>query len=303
MPGMAGLSSVIITNLVVWYLGFNRKEIEKGYYGFNSLLVGLGIGYYFAASAELYLIIFSASVLTLMFVTLFRGILQKYGLPYLSIPFLFGLWTILIASKYFAALGISQKGIYTLNWLYGIGGSSLVNLYEKINAINISFSLETYFKSIGAIFFQFSTLAGILLATGLLIFSRIAFMLSVYGFYIAFLFYKILGGNIVELSYTYIGFNYILTAIAIGGFYMIPSKKTFLWLLILIPIVTLITLSLSRIFSVFQLSIYALPFNIVVLLFIYALKFRMYPSSGLSEVLLPAEQSGKKSVYLSESER
>ncbi|HYW94355.1 MAG TPA: urea transporter [Bacteroidales bacterium] len=294
--GMAGLVSVLITNLTAWQLGFNRTEIEKGYYGFNSLLVGLGIGYFFSASLQLYLIIFSAAILTLMFVTMFRGILQKYGLPYLSVPFLFGLWTILIASKYFDSLGISQKGIYTLNWLYSLGGSSLVNLYERLNTIHPGFSVETYFKSIGAIFFQYSIGAGILLAAGLLVFSRIAFMLSVYGFYLAFLFYRILGGNIVELSYTYIGFNYILTAIAIGGFYMIPSRKTFLWLLILIPIVTLLTISLSRIFAVFQLSIYALPFNIVVLLFIYALKFRMYPSDKLKEVYFQ-QNSPERNLY------
>ena len=294
--GMSGLIAVIITNLVAWRLGFNRTEIEKGYYGFNSLLVGLGIGYFFAASPAFYVIILTASVLTLLFVTMFRGILQKYGLPYLSIPFLFGIWTILISSKYFEALGISEKGIYTLNKLYGLGGSVLVGIYEKLNSIHLGFSIETYFRSIGAIFFQFSTLAGILIATGLLIYSRIGFLLSVYGFYIAFLFYRILGGNIAELSYTYIGFNYILTAIAIGGFFLIPSRKTFLWLLILIPIVILITLSLSRVFMVFQLSIYALPFNIVVLLFIYSLKFRLFPSGDLLEVTYQ-QNSPEKNLY------
>ncbi len=294
--GVIGLVSVFISNLTAWKLGFNRNEIEKGLFGFNSLLVGLGIGYFFVPSVELYLIVVSASILTLMFVTLFRGILQKYGLPYLSVPFLFGIWTILIASRYFEAIGISQKGIYTLNWLYGVGGSTLVNLYERLNNIHLAFPVETYFKAIGAIFFQFSTVAGILIAIGLLIYSRIAFLLSVYGFSIAFLFYRILGGNIAELSYTYIGFNYILTAVAIGGFFLIPSKKTFLWLLILIPIVILLTLSLSRVFLVYQLSIYALPFNIVVLMFIYTLKFRLFPSHDLNEVYYQ-QNSPEKNLY------
>ncbi len=294
--GMAGLVAVIITNLTAWNLGFNRNEIEKGLFGFNSLLVGLGIGYFFAPSVELYLIILTASILTLMFVTLFRGILQKYGLPYLSVPFLFSIWTILVASKYFGSIGISQKGIYTLNWLYGIGGNTLVRIYEKVDSIHLAFSIETYFRSVGAIFFQFSVVAGIILAAGLLVYSRIAFLLSVYGFYIAYVFYRILGGNIAEMSYSYIGFNYILTAVAIGGFFVIPSRKTFLWLLILIPIVTLLTLSLSRIFSVFQLSIYSLPFNIVVLLFLYTLKFRVVPAPDLTEVFYQ-QNSPEKNLY------
>lgn len=288
--GLAGFLSVVIANITAYGLGFNRLEINKGLYGFNSLLVGLGIGYYFQASIPLLVIIIAASILTLFFVTLFKGFLQKYGLPFLSLPFLFGLWTIMISSGSFESLGISEKGIYTLNQLYGLGGVKLVHFYEWLSNIPIANSLKIYFNSVGAIFFQFNVLAGIFLAVGLLIYSRIAFLLSVYGFYIAYVFYTLLGGNIAELSYTYIGFNYILTAIAIGGYFMIPSKKTFAWLLLLIPLVTLITISLSKIFSLYHLSVYSLPFNIVVLLFIYALKFRVKPKEDLMEVLIQQGQ-------------
>ena len=294
--GFAGLAAALITNIVAFELGFNKSEIQKGLYGFNSLLVGLGIGYYFEASPELYIIVFIAAVLTLFFVTLFKGILQKYGLPYLSIPFLFGIWTIIIATYYFEALGLSQRGIFTINKIYAIGGTWGVNLFEIISDIPVNNILKTYFTSIGAIFFQFSVIPGIIISIGLLLYSRIAFLLSVYGFSAAYLFYHILGGNIADLSYSYIGFNYILTAIAVGGFFMIPSKRTFLWLLILIPLVTLITLSLSEVFSVFKLSIYSLPFNIVVILFIYALKFRVSFSDSLTEVYIQ-ENSPEKNLY------
>ncbi len=284
--GLAGLISVITSVVTAKQLGFYKPEVENGLFGFNSLLVGLGIGYYFVPSLETYLIVIAASILTLFFVTLFKGILQKYGLPFLSVPFLFGIWIIMIAAGSFESLGISQKGIYTLNKLYGIGGTRLVNFYEYLSDVPMNESLKTYFNSIGAIFFQFNALAGIFIATGLLVFSRIAFLLSLYGFYIAYVFYSILGGNLEEMSYTYIGFNYVLTAIAIGGFYLIPSKKTFLWLLLLIPLVTLLTISLAKVLLVFRLPVYALPFNIVVLLFIYTLKFRVDPDEDLQEVYI-----------------
>lgn len=294
--GLVGFSSALITNVVAFELGFNRTDIKKGLYGFNSLLVGLGIGYYFELSFELYIIVFVASVLTLFFVTFIKGVLQKYGLPYLSLPFLFGIWTIIIATYYFEALGLSQRGIFTINNIYAIGGTRAVNLFETISNIPVNPVLKTYFTSIGAIFFQFSVIPGIIISIGLLIYSRIAFLLSVYGFTAAYLFYHILGGNIADLSYSYIGFNYILTAIAVGGFLMIPSKRTFLWLLVLIPLVTLITLSLSQIFTVFKLSIYSLPFNIVVILFIYALKFRVVPSDKLTEVYIQ-QNNPEKNLY------
>src|SRR6056297_403114 len=55
--GLIALSSVFFTNLIAYHLGFHKTEIFKGLFGFNSLLVGLGIGYYFEASIELMIVV------------------------------------------------------------------------------------------------------------------------------------------------------------------------------------------------------------------------------------------------------
>ncbi|RLD52097.1 MAG: peptidase M23, partial [Bacteroidetes bacterium] len=112
------------------------------------------------------------------------------------------------------------------------------------------------------------------IAIGLLIYSRIAFTLSLIGFFGAYLFYKMVGGNLYELSYAYIGFNYILTSIAIGGFFIVPSRYSFLWVIFLIPLISITITSTIAIFDMFQLSIFSLPFNFIVLMFLYILKFR-----------------------------
>ena len=171
-----------------------------------------------------------------------------------------------------------------------------MSIYEWWNALNIGHSLRIYLISLGAILFQYNVLSGLILAAGLFYCSRISFTLSLLGFYTAYLFYDLIGANISELSYSYIGFNYILTSIAVGGFFIIPSKRSYLWVVILIPVVALVTISLSRIFSVLGLPIYSLPFNIVVLLFLYALKFRIKPAEGLSEVYIQ-QNSPEKNLY------
>jgi len=294
--GLAGIIAVISIIFFSHILSLHETETIKGLYGFNSLLVGLGLGNYFALSWQLIFIIIISSFLTLMLVNLFKGILQKYYLPYLSLPFIFSLWIVLIASNYFPSLGISERGIFTLNTLYNIGGTKLINLYDTFININFSLPVKTYFISLAAIFFQYTVIAGIFIAAGLLIFSRIAFLLSIGGFLTAFYFYQALGGNIAELSYTYIGFNFILTAIAIGGFFLIPSPRSWLWTLLLIPLVILITVSLAGLFSIFKLSVYSLPFNIVVLLFLYTLKFRTSPSEKLADIFFQYN-SPEKNLY------
>jgi len=297
MAGLCGILSILISNLIAFGLGFDRNKIISGLYGFNALLVGLGIGIYYEYSWLLFLILALASVFTFFISVVLEGIIGKYGLPFLSIPFLLVFWAISLASREFHALGISERGIYTLNDLYIIGGQSLVDFYTWFNSIPIFESLKIYFISLGAIFFQYNVLSGLLISIGLLLFSRIAFTLSLIGFYGAYIFYHLIGAQITEVTYTYIGFNYILSAIAIGGYFLIPSLLSYLWTIILIPVVAIITISSSIIFGNFGLSIFSLPFNIIVLIFIYSLKIRTYKSGKLTEV--PVQyNSPEKNLYL-----
>lgn len=294
--GFFGLISVIITNCTGYLFGFNKHTISKGIYGFNSLLVGLALGIYYRPDFFLLTIVILAAIFTLLIAVSMQGLIGKYALPYLSIPFLLSIWIFTLATREFTVLGISERGIYTFNDLYILGGNFLVQIYEWWNNLHVFRSVRIYLISLGAILFQFNILSGILIAIGLLWYSRISFTLSVIGFYTAYLFYEIIGADISELSYSYIGFNYILTSIALGGFFIIPSARSYLWVLILLPIVAILTISFSSIFTVFTLPVYSLPFNIIVLLFLYSLKFRMTFSLKLTEVIIQ-QNSPEKNLY------
>lgn len=272
--GIAGVLAVLFSNLTAFFIGLNKEKIKVGAYGFNSLLVGLGIGIYYRPGFEFYIILLFISILTLFVSVGLEGVLSKYGLPYLSLPFLIGIWVVIIASKGYSALDISERGIYSLNDMYAIGGMTMVKLYEWFNQLALPESIRIYFKSLSAILFQYHLFAGILIAIGLIAYSRIAFLLSLIGFYSAYYFYQFIGADLSELSYSYIGFNYILTGIAIGGFFIVPSRWSVLSVIIITPIVAIVLSTTSFLFSYFGLSVFSLPFNLVVILFIYVLKFR-----------------------------
>ncbi|MFU8860440.1 MAG: urea transporter [Cyclonatronaceae bacterium] len=294
--GLFGLTSVIVANLTAWMIGLDTFRISKGYYGFNALLTGLGLGIYFEPGLLLVLIVVIAGLLTLLIAVALEGIIGKYSLPHLSLPFVFALWALVLATREFSALGLNERWIYTLNDLYILGGQPLVNLYEWWNSLYIPVSLRSYLLSLGAILFQYSVFSGVLLAIGLLIYSRIAFTLSLIGFYIAWLFYQLIGAELSEVNYSYIGFNYILTAIATGGFFVIPNRSSYLSLLVLIPIVAVITVSFSAILAPFGLPVYALPFNVLVLTYLYVLKFRTDNRADLSTLFVQLN-SPEKNLY------
>ena len=272
--GLSGLIAVLVSNAAALGIGFNRRNIANGYYGFNSLLAGLGIGVMYQSGPAFYTILFFASLLTLFLTATMEGVIGKYGLPYLSVPFLLGIWLVTLAARQFASLQINESGIYQMNELYAWGGQSLVDVYNWFNSLPLPESLRLYFRSLGAIFFQYHLFGGILVAIGLIIYSRIAFLLSLTGFFSAWFYYHFIGANITELSYGYIGFNFILTAIAVGGYFIIPSRWSFLWVILLTPLISILLTSSYTVFALFQLSVFSLPFNLIVLIFLYALKFR-----------------------------
>jgi urea transporter/murein DD-endopeptidase MepM/ murein hydrolase activator NlpD len=274
IAGLSGLIAVLVSNIAATILGFRKTNVSQGFYGFNSLLVGLGLGMLYQPAIEFFFVLVFASLFTFFLSIWLEGFFGKYGLPYLSWPFLFGLWMVTLASRQFAALDMSERGIFLLNEIYQYGGMKMVNLYFWAHELQIHEAIKIYFRSLAAIFFQYHLLAGLLIAIGLLVYSRIAFLLSVVGFFSAYFFYNLIGADIAELSYGYIGFNFILTAIAIGGFFIVPSKYSFLWVVLLTPIISFIITATSAFLNLVNLSIYSLAFNIVVVMFLYILKFR-----------------------------
>jgi len=294
--GLFGILSVLATNISAALIGFDRYKIKQGYYGFNALLVGLGLGVYFEPGIQLLVIVVLAAFLSLFISVALEGVIGKYALPYLSLPFVFALWAITLSTREFSFLNLNERGIYIINDLYQLGGQKLVDLYQWWSTLPFPVSLKIYFSSLSAIFFQYSTLTGILIAIGLLINSRIAFMLSLLGFYTAYLFYGLIGVEFSEAAYSFIGFNYILTAIAIGGYFIVPSRISFMWVLLLIPITTIITISSSVLLNSFYLPVYSLPFNIITLLFLYILKFRVHRNMKIHTVTVQ-EHSPEKNLY------
>lgn len=274
ISGLSGIIAVLTVNMTALLMGFNKHSTSQGYYGFNSLMVGLGMGLFYQPGIEFFAILVFASIFTFFLTIWFQGIFGKYGLPYLSWPFLIGIWLVSLASKEFSSLSTSDRGIFLINEIYRYGGIHMVKLYYWVNDLNIHASIVTYFRSLAAIFFQYNMLAGVFVAIGLLMFSRQAFLLTLTGFFGAWYFYEIIGADLTDLSYSYIGFNFIMGAIAIGGFFIVPSKWSFLWVILLTPIMAFIISAADGFFDLLNLPIYSLAFNIVVILFLYGLKFR-----------------------------
>lgn len=294
--GIAGLLVSLSAGLSAMSFGLDPAKTARGLYTFNALLTGLGLGVMYELGTEMYVILIFTGLLCLILTTMFEGITSKYGLPFLSLPFLVSLWIIILAIRGFSDIQLSERSVFYYNYLYSFWGKDVVDLYEYTQNLPVAESLRIYFSSLGAIFFQPSVIAGVVIATGMLLTSRISFLFSLAGFYSGWFFFYFTGGDMVSLSYSHVGFNFILTAIAIGGFFVIPSWRTLLLVVIMTPVNVILTQAMAEIFGVWQLPIYSLPFVIIVILFLYVFKYRVRFQSLLPEVAVQ-EFSPEKNLY------
>jgi urea transporter len=276
--GLSGLISVMLTLLIANSMGFDKVQLKSGLFSFNALLAGIGIGTFFDPGYVFFSLLLLAALLTLILSVTLGGWLGKYGLPYLSIPFIIAFWFVVLPSSQFENLGLTQRNIFWMNEMYAIGGKPMLDFFQTIDALPIHKMLDIYLRSMSSIFFQNNLIAGVIIAVTLLMSSRITFSLSIVGFLSAYVFAQFSGSEAASITYYNIGANYIMVAIAIGGFFIIPSRYSYLWAILLVPLTSLVLLFMSKLFGFIQLPVFSLPFSFVVISFVYFLKLRINPS-------------------------
>lgn len=273
--GVCGISAVILINVFAWLFGFNEVLIHQGMYGFNALLLGLALGYEYKFNA-VFIVVFVSAILLLLFFTIWLGgMFSKHNLPYLSLPFLFTYWLIYLACGNFSFVQLQEQHIYVENYIANQSRSPVYTFAHALDNIQLPLILKSYFKTLSSTFFQNSVLAGIGIAGALLYFSRIAFSLSLIGFFTAYVVCKILGVNTSLLTDYLIGSNFIFFAIGIGCFFTVPSKWSYLTVVILIPVLVVFYISIQKILLPFQLKSFTLSFSLISILFLFFLNHRV----------------------------
>lgn len=285
--GLSGLIAVLISVLLANSLGFDKTQLRNGVLTFNALITGIGLGTFFDPGIVFFTLLALTSILTLIISVAMGGWLFKYGLPFLSIPFVFGFWFVVLPSSMYENLGLTHRNIFWINEMYSIGGNPLLSIFQAIESWEINKLLEIYLRSLSSIFFQDNLVSGIIIAVALLISSRIFFSLSILGFLSAYLFAQFSGSEAASITYYNIGANFIMVAIAIGGFFVIPSKYSYLWTILLVPLTSIVLIFFTKLFGFIQLPVFSLPYAIVTILFVHFLRQR---ASEKKLILTPVQQ-------------
>lgn len=275
--GLVALLSVIFANSLVYLLGYQLKLIREGMYGFNVLLLAVALSNLYNVNSAFIVLMFVSVILVCIITISMSHFFGRHFLPAVSIPFFAAFWIIKLATPNFNGLFLNLDDVYWLNSTYKIGGWDLIKFYNYFESLNIPVFLQIFFKSIGSVFFVPHVFAGILISLGILIFSRIAFTLSVIAFYIAWKGCILFGYSQENLIVGLTGSNIIFTAIGIGCFYLVPNIATYALALILVPITLMLCNTFAAILAPWGLPAMTMPFAFITVLTLHALRMRLVP--------------------------
>lgn len=275
VSGFAGLGCVIFSLLITKLLKQNSEDYRTGTYSFNSLLLGIAFGAFFQVNMMFMSWLLIACFMVVLATIIISKRMGKPGLPMLSLPFILVFWLVLLASNSIFNTGILQKSSSLLEEIY-TGPGNLAGA-EGYLATALPKLLSLFFRSLSAVLFQHNIIAGILIATGILIHSRIAFSLLIISFVAACGFNSITHTYPEGISYYHLGANLMMASMAIGSFFTIPSLRSYLLAIICIPVGFVLINALTTLMALHALPIFSLPFcvlNISLLYFLMLIGFQ-----------------------------
>lgn len=275
--GLTGLLCTVASIAIASLMGYHRDSIQSGLYSFNALLLGIGFGTFYHFNTAFVLWLIAACLLVLTLTVVLTAWLGKYGLPVLSIPFILTFWTVLVAANGYTGMGLEQKESYMLTELYTGRSAYVVQFLSNLDKLCFGKYPDLFFRSLSSIFFQNSVIAGIVMSIGLFIHSRIGFSLLILGFITSCLFNSITGVYPDGISHYHLGANFMMVSVAIGGFFLIPSVRSYIWAIITVPVAFLLVNALTRILGVHNLPIFSLPFCLLTIALLYFFMLRTNP--------------------------
>ncbi|HIQ46435.1 MAG TPA: urea transporter, partial [Sulfurovum sp.] len=101
---LSGLVAVISTLLFAKFIEIKDQFLAHGFYIYNSLLVGMGIGYIFELSLKSMALIAISAIFTFVFSFMINRLFSNYKIPILSLPFSIVTMFIYLASLKYSTL-------------------------------------------------------------------------------------------------------------------------------------------------------------------------------------------------------
>lgn len=269
--GLAGLLGVLLAALTAWLLGIDRSMIRSGFLLFNPLLscsalmlMAWNSGWSHTGTA---LVLAAASVGSMMLTFGLQGwIGSRVGLSVQSLPSV-----IVTGLLHYAGLAAM-----------GTGWSLPEPMWTQVDLRWMPEFLRAFFHAFSAMVFQSSDLVGVMIYVAFVLGSPLGGMMATIGYAVGAMTLHLLGLPTDVNGISWCGYNFLLTGVALGAGYHVPNRASLLLAVAASVVTALVAVALSVMLSRLALAPGALPYNLVVLTTMAALRLVPNPGSLLT---------------------
>lgn len=220
--GIAAIVGTVVSTATAMLLGVDGSLVRSGLYGFNGTLVGIAFAFYLQPQPLVWVyIVFGSAMSTVVMATL-MNVLGTWQTPALTAPFVFTTWFFLLASPQFAGLHATSL----------LPTAALPKALTATGVPTVATFYDGFFKGPAEVFFQDNVITGAIFLIAILVSSRISCVAAVLGSVLGILVGLGMGAAEPSVRLGLYGYNPVLTAIALGGFFYVLDWKSYLYALL-----------------------------------------------------------------------
>ena len=238
----------------------DRASLRQGLLGFNGLLVGVAVPTFLAATPAMWILLMvGAAVSTVAALGVTRA-MRIWGVPALTFPFVLTTWLLLLAAYSFGAVTIDGMGPPAV-------APGPTTPPPDPAAVPL---FAAWLKGPAQVVFIDDWLSGVVVVLGLAIASLPAAGFALLGSGVAVVVALALGASPADVSRGLYGFSPVLTAMAIGCVFNVPSWRVGLYALLAIVFTVIAQAALNAGLAPLGIPALTAPFVFVTWVFLLA---------------------------------
>lgn len=257
------LACVVSTGTALW-LGVPNTAVGAGLYGYNAVLVGVALVFYLQDNWILVPYTMLGAFAACIASAAIGNLLGTWQIPALTGPFVVTIW-------------LFALGIYGFSQIEAGANSqspALPVLMESGRAsIGYQDFYEGLFKGVSEVFFQNSIWVGIIFLIGIFFSSQIDAAMAIFGSVIGLAAGWFLGADQNSLAMGLMGYNGVLTMIALAGLFYEFDVNSIIVATIAVIVSVVVSIALTAFVAPYGGHIYTAPFVLTTYGFIAAKPF------------------------------
>lgn len=256
----AAVAATVVSTLTAMALGADRALVRSGMFGFNGALVGIALLYFLQPVALTWACLVVAAACSTLVMAAMLTAFGVWKLPVLTAPFVFTSLGFFLATARLGRLEATGE-------LPAAALPKAAAVEGLVSAVTVGQGL---FNGIGQVFFQGHLVTGVLIALGLLVASRSAFLLALAGSLAGLLVAWGMGAAEPALRAGTFGFNSVLVAIALGSVFLAPGRASALYALFAAATTPFVVAAAAAALEPLGMPALTLPFVLVTWVFLLA---------------------------------